>query len=120
MSLISYRKWRVAGTAAAGAMILAPSTALAAATAPIPASAQGLTWSVVPSPNIKPATNNNQLNAVSCVSATGCIAVGEQAGPTANGTLVSALIESWNGSAWSVVPSPQPGNRALYGVSCIS
>ena len=45
----------------------------------------------------------------SCVSATDCIAVGEQAGRTAAGTLVSALIESWNGTAWSVVPSPQPG-----------
>jgi hypothetical protein len=30
------------------------------------------------------------------------------------------LIESWNGTAWSVVPSPQPGHRALYGVSCTS
>jgi len=121
MSLISYGKLRVAAaTAVAGAMIVTPSTALVAAAAPIPASAQGLAWSVVPSPNIKPATNNNELNGVSCVSATDCIAVGEQAGGTATGTLVSALIESWNGTAWSVVPSPQPGNRALYGVSCTS
>jgi hypothetical protein len=121
MSLISYGKLRVAAaTAVAGAMIAAPSAALAAAAAPVPAGAQGLTWSVVPSPNIKPATNNNELNGVSCVSASDCVAVGEQAGPTAAGTLVSALIESWNGTAWSVVPSPQPGNRALYGVSCTS
>ena len=119
MSLISYGKLRVAA-AVAGAMIVMPSAALAAAATPIPASAQGLTWSVVPSPNIKPATNNNELNGVSCVSASDCIAVGEQAGPTTAGTLVSALIESWNGTAWSVVPSPQPGNRALYGVSCTS
>jgi hypothetical protein len=101
-------------------MIVAPSAALAAAAVTVPVGAQGLTWSVVPSPNIKPATNNNELNAVSCVSATDCVAVGEQAGPATGGTLVSALIESWNGTSWSVVPSPQPGNRALYGVSCIS
>jgi hypothetical protein len=75
---------------------------------------------VITSPNIKPATNNNELNAVSCVSATDCIAVGEQAGRTTNGTLVTALIESWNGTAWSAAPSPQPGHRALYGVSCTS
>jgi hypothetical protein len=121
MSLISYGKFRLAAaTAVCGAMIVTPSAALAAAAAPIPASGQGLTWSVVPSPNIKPATNNNELNGVSCVSATDCIAVGEQAGRITGGTLVSALIESWNGTAWSVVPSPQPGNRALYGVSCTS
>ena len=121
MSLISYGKFRLAAaTVVCGAMIVTPSAALAAAAAPIPATGQGLTWSVVPSPNIKPATNNNELNGVSCVSATDCVAVGEQAGRTATGTLVSALIESWNGTAWSVVPSPQPGNRALYGVSCTS
>ena len=60
MSLISYGKLRVAATAVAGAMIVTPSTALAAAAAPIPVSAQGLTWSVVPSPNIKPAANNSR------------------------------------------------------------
>jgi hypothetical protein len=31
------------------------------------------------------------------------------------------LIESWNGVAWSVVPSPSPAaGRTLYGVSCLS
>jgi hypothetical protein len=48
---------------------------------------------VVPSPNVKPATNNNGLNGVSCVSASDCIAVGDQAGLTTTGTLESALIE---------------------------
>ena len=121
MSLISHGRWRlIAGAAGAGAMILTPSTALAAATAAIPASAQGLAWSVVPSPNIKPAANNNQLSAVSCVSATDCLAVGGQTGGTANGPVTTALIESWNGTAWSVAASPRPGHRYLYGVSCTS
>jgi hypothetical protein len=121
MSLISYGKFRLAAaTVVSAAMIVTPSAALAVAAAPVPATGQGLTWSVAPSPNVKPATNNNELNGVSCVSAADCIAVGEQAGRTATGTLVSAVIESWNGRAWSVVPSPQPGNRALYGVSCTS
>ena len=95
--------------------------AFVSATAVLTASAQALTWSVVPSRNIKPATNDNELNAVSCVSAAACVAVGEQAGRHANGTPVTALIESWNGTSWSVVPSPRPGYRnALYGVSCTS
>ena len=33
---------------------------------------------------------------------------------------MTALIESWSGTAWSAAPSPQPGHRALYGVSCTS
>jgi len=95
--------------------------ACVSATTVLPGSGQALTWSVVPSPNVMPATNDNQLNAVSCVSSADCIAVGEQAGHKASGTPVTALIESWNGTAWSVVPSPQPGHRnVLYGVSCTS
>ena len=30
------------------------------------------------------------------------------------------LVESWNGTAWSVVPGPSPSVAYLYGVSCVS
>ncbi len=53
------------------------------------------------------------LNGVSCVSAGSCVAVGYRGDKT--------LIQSWNGTAWSVVPSADLGiGSALYGVSCSS
>ena len=49
------------------------------------------------------------LSSVSCVSAVQCWAVGEL-GPTGGGGggnfRPQALIESWNGSSWSIEPSP--------------
>jgi hypothetical protein len=75
--------------------------------ASVPASAQALTWSVVPSPS--PGTSTF-LYGVSCASAGTCTAVGFQDGTT--------LVESWNGTSWSVVPSPSSG--VLFGVSCTS
>jgi hypothetical protein len=77
----------------------------------------GTSWSVVPSPNR--GTADNSLAGVSCASAAACTAVGS----TTNSSGVSAtLIESWNGTSWSVMPSPNPGTGgdALQGVSCIS
>ena len=42
----------------------------------------------------------------------------------ANGSGARTLIESWDGTHWSVVPSPNPGAagsiRDLSGVSCVS
>ena len=77
----------------------------------------GTVWSVVPSPN--PDSPDNVLNSVSCTSSTSCVAVG------ASGDLYGVnhtLIESWNGTAWSVVPSPNPDSpdNQLRSVSCIS
>jgi hypothetical protein len=78
----------------------------------------GVRWSIVPSPNF--GTVNNLLEGVSCASAKSCQAVGWDFDST-NG-VESTLIESWNGSGWSIVPSP---NRALAGnilvsVSCVA
>jgi hypothetical protein len=55
---------------------------------------------------------------VSCVSAAACTAVGyDYETPTAQRT----LVESWNGTKWSVVPSPNPGSDdILNGVSSAS
>ena len=74
----------------------------------------GTTWSVVPSPNIGPSLAN-QLEGVSCVSASACTAVGFHNGKGAGS---GTLVESWDGTSWSVVPSPSPG--VLGGVSCLS
>jgi hypothetical protein len=87
------------------------------------ASASGFAWSIVPSPNTSP-TQENELNAVSCSGPSACIAVGFYDMPEPYPQIRTAyqtLIESWNGSAWSIVPSPNTSptqDNLLKGVSC--
>jgi len=80
----------------------------------IPASGKALTWSVVPSPNNP---GYDILDAVSCASPAHCMGVGYYGG---HGSPESALAESWNGTNWSLVPTPSPRLRALYGISCVA
>jgi hypothetical protein len=78
----------------------------------------GTTWSIVPSPNPS-VTQDSQLNGVSCTSASSCTAVGY----AYSGSSFQTLIEQWNGTAWSIVTSPNATttqDNGLYGVSCIS
>jgi hypothetical protein len=79
----------------------------------------GTSWSVVPTPRTP--GQGAQLNAVSCVSATTCTAVGYYYGVAG---IPKTLAESWNGTSWSVVPTPHPpplsSSSYLYGVSCVS
>jgi hypothetical protein len=53
---------------------------------------------------------------VSCTTAHACEAVGSDDYPD----VVSTLAEVWNGIAWSVqtTPNPGPAESFLYGVSC--
>ena len=87
------------------------------------ADASGFAWSIVPSPNTSP-TQNNELNAVSCSGPSACIAVGLYDTPEPRPQIRTAyqtLIESWNGSAWSIVPSPNTSptqDNLLKAVSC--
>ena len=74
----------------------------------------GRSWSVVPSPNAPDGTG--ALNAVAGVSAHDVWAVGESGG---GGTPFYQFIEHWNGSSWSVVPSPTLYDT-LQGVSAVS
>ena len=79
----------------------------------------GTAWSVDSSPS--PGTNQYLLNSVSCASATSCKAVGYYTVGVSN--LEKTFIESWNGTAWSITPSPTPkgpGGGALSSVSCVS
>jgi len=73
----------------------------------------------VPSPT---PGNYGALSGVSCSSARSCVAVGNYSNGTgsASSTLPRTLVESWNGTAWSVVPGPSPSVAYLYGVSCAS
>ena len=76
----------------------------------------GSAWSVVTSPS-SALTQNNQLLHVTCTNATNCWAVGNF--ESANGP--QTLIERWNGTAWSIVGSPNTGptqDNKLWGVAC--
>lgn len=78
----------------------------------------GSAWQVVSSPNPGAAVED-KLEGVSCVSASNCTAVGYYLG----GPGYSTLVERWNGTAWSVVSSPNASGftrNYLYGVSCVS
>jgi len=77
----------------------------------------GSTWSVVPMPLVGSSNVNAfyQFNAIQVNSPTDIWAVGDQG--VIDGTS-STLIEHWNGTAWSIVPSPSPGSDAtLTGVT---
>jgi hypothetical protein len=81
----------------------------------------GTTWSVVPSPN---PSFSSSLGGVSCVTPRSCTSVGSSSNDPDHG-LWNTLVESWNGTAWSVTPSPNPSpspssTNFLYGVSCVS
>jgi hypothetical protein len=78
----------------------------------------GTTWSVAPSPSPAP---YSVLSGVSCTSPTSCVSVGSQ-GNVQGTPLFLTLAESWNGSAWSEVPSPSygPNLNHLASVSCTS
>lgn len=54
---------------------------------------------------------------VSCASPHGCVAVGQSTGDF---TAYSTLAERWNGTKWSIEPTPTPGGTygSLNGVDC--
>jgi hypothetical protein len=66
-------------------------------------------WSVAASPN--PAIWGNILKGVAATSASDVWAVGNAATQTNNRT----LIERWNGSTWTAVPSPSPSSSCQDG-----
>lgn len=81
----------------------------------------GTAWSVVSSPNISE-VRNNYLSDVTCVSTSDCWAVGYYGNP-ASGSRMQTLVAHWNGTAWSIVSSPNTdvhSDNVLYGVTCTS
>ncbi|MGP8160146.1 MAG: hypothetical protein ACLQGJ_02825 [Candidatus Dormibacteria bacterium] len=92
-----------------------------APTTPPPAAPSS--WTLVSSPNA-PGSANSQLNAVTCVEAGDCWAVGNagdsDGGPVTNG---ATLIEQDTGAGWSIVSSPNPPgdtDSRLLAVTCVS
>jgi hypothetical protein len=107
-----WRWWLTAAKLSAGALF----AGLVVVGASVLASAQTLSWSIVPSPN---SAGVDFLQAVSCASTTACMAVGFSNTSTGG---YSTLVESWDGTSWSIVPSPDPsaGTSYLRGVTCVS
>jgi hypothetical protein len=82
----------------------------------------GTSWQIEPTPN--PATNptangpNAELRGVKCVSDAFCIAAGEY---TNTAGVMQTLAERWNGTAWSIVVTPNPAGATtsqLNAVAC--
>jgi hypothetical protein len=76
----------------------------------------GTKWSVTRL--AKPAgASSFGLSGLDCTSPSACYAVGGSSNPGTSAT----LIEQWNGSSWTVVPSPNAaGVNSLAAVSCAS
>ena len=81
----------------------------------VPAGASSAGWSQqgVPLPG---GAQYDDLNAVSCISASHCTAVGWYQIPA--GGFQLGLIQSWDGNNWSVQANPSGGNSDLTGVAC--
>lgn len=62
----------------------------------------GAHWTVFVTPNV--GTDSNELDGVTCASATACFAVGS------SGNFGASLIERWNGKAWALSAHPQPAS----------
>jgi len=79
----------------------------------------GTSWRLVASPNPAGATSS-QFTSVHCLSGTSCVAVGQYTTPA---YVTKTLVERWNGTAWSIIASPNPTTSAVTGlasVQCVS
>jgi hypothetical protein len=79
----------------------------------------GTTWTVQASPNPAGA-EESLLSHVSCTAAKACDAVGQE---LTSAKAYVTLAEQWNGTAWSVVATPNAAGSvgsSLRGVSCVS
>jgi hypothetical protein len=77
----------------------------------------GTTWTIQPTPS-PTGVLTGRLSAVSCTTPTACTAVG---GYTNSSGASVTLAEAWNGTAWTIQPTPDPtgaGDSFLDSVSC--
>jgi len=88
------------------------------------AGANEAAWRIETTPNPAGATLS-QFESVSCAKEALCFAVGD----SSQGAATSALVEAWDGTAWSLQPVPaptapasagSPTSSALYAVRCVT
>ena len=77
----------------------------------------GIQWTVEPTPNAV-GTDADGLFGVSCWSRRGCTAVGGYSTLDSLGAPDGALVEHWDGAAWSLQSVTASSGNILYGVSC--
>jgi hypothetical protein len=81
----------------------------------------GTSWQLVPTPN-PPGSTYSLLNGISCPGRNVCFAVGWSAtasnSPPPAPVIQRPLIELWNGTSWSIQPSPDVPNGRLRAISC--
>jgi len=80
----------------------------------------GTNWRIQPTPN-PPAPGGGILTSVACPAPSACTAVGASVDATGHG--LATLAERWNGSRWSIQPTPNPAGVPgvrLAGVACTS
>jgi hypothetical protein len=77
----------------------------------------GPSWSLVAAPT--PPAQTEDLNGVSCISQTWCMAVGDYTSTSAQDL---ARAEVWGGSTWSIQAIPTPATTSIFltGISCSS
>jgi hypothetical protein len=78
----------------------------------------GSTWTIQPAPNQSGSVGDN-LSGISCTSPSACIAVGTA--NSAGGDVT--LAERWDGTSWTIQPTPSPSGATgsfLSTVSCTS
>jgi hypothetical protein len=79
----------------------------------------GASWTIVSSPNTS-TTQHNDLNGVTCASASDCWAAGYYYN---NNNIPQTLTEHWDGASWAIVSSPNTSDTQdndLFGVTCAS
>jgi hypothetical protein len=94
----------------AAAAVLSPPLAAA-----VPAQAQAASWTVVSSPNAS--AGNNHLAAVASLSASDVWTVGSADNAVGN---AEPLAEHWDGTAWSIIPTPSVLTGSLSGVAAVA
>ena len=79
----------------------------------------GTNWSVVSSSG--PGLATNALHGIAAISPHNIWAVGEDSDSVSPSSPFAPLIEHWNGSSWSIVPSPLQGTSDLLnGIAAVS
>jgi hypothetical protein len=80
----------------------------------------GSAWTSVSTPNVGNGSTSSSLNDVSCAGLSFCQAVGQSVDSSTN---EHNLVESWNGTSWTIVTAPDNGSgklQTLSDVNCIS
>ncbi len=78
----------------------------------------GSSWTAEPSPS--PSPTSGLLTAVTCLDGSDCWAVGAYGYVTGQSGAPTPFVESWNGSQWSIEPSPDvTAFGYLDGVACV-